>query len=245
MSRFAFLMTLLLFLHFVFAEPLVAINSQDGRDVLSGIFYAGVKGLPVHFMTSATGTDIFLAKIGTDKQILLIESADQPFSGLIESELKARNNQVEKFLSTDGGQTNLELALQSGANTFIIVDSAYSDSAISVLPYAYALKAYVIFADSSNIDKVKQIVSGKQVILYGYLGSKVLQELGPISSQRIGKGEDKYEDNVELVRIMLSKFPQERVIISDGASIEDGMIGTIPILLSGRLVPQVTYDFLK
>jgi hypothetical protein len=225
---------------------MVAINSIDGRDVLSGIFYAGVKGYPVRFMASPGGnSEIFAAKVGSGQSVLLIQSSSNPVSGFVESELRAKNNQIELFPSADGGATNLALAARSGAGTFIIVDSAYSDSAISVLPYAQALRAYVIFADAGNIDKIKETVGGKNVIIYGYVDSKVSSELSSLSPQKIGKGEDKYEDNVELVGMIVNKYSPDRLIITDGASIEDGMVGTIPILLSGRIVPQVTYDFLK
>ncbi len=248
MGRFALVgvLFLLALLPLSSCQETVAINSIDGRDVLSGIFYAGVKGYPVQFMASPGGnSEIFAAKVGMGNSVFLIQSPSNPVSGFAESELKSNNNQVTIFPANDGGETNLELASRSGAETFILVDSAYSDSAISVLPYAQALKAYVIFADSGNIGKVKEIVSGKKIIIYGYVDGKVSSELAPFSPQRIGKGEDKYEDNVELVRMMVEKYAPDRVIITDGASIEDGMIGTAPILLSGRIVPQVTYDFLK
>ncbi|MCX8197246.1 MAG: hypothetical protein N3G80_02940 [Candidatus Micrarchaeota archaeon] len=245
MGRLSFVLAFFILLSFSFSASIVAINSHDGRDVLSGIFYAAVKGMPVRFMSQSSSPEIFVVKIGSNQAVFLIQSADAPISGLVESELRAQNNQVELFQSTDGGKTNLELAKLSGADSFIIVDASYSDSAISVLPYAYAKKAYVILANSDNLEEVKKIVSGKKIILYGYLENKVLQELSPLASKRIGKGEDKYEDNVALVREMLSEYPAERLIMSDGASIEDGMVGPVPILLSGRLVPQVTYDFLK
>lgn len=228
-----------------FAEDFVAVNSVDGRDVLSGIFYAGVKGYPVRFMPVPGGnSEVFAAKIGTGHSILLIQSST-PASGFAESELRSKSNTIEVLSSADGGQTNLDLATRSGADSFIIVDSAYSDSAISVLPLAQATKSYVIMADSGNIAKAKEIVRGKKITVYGYVDSKVRSELSEFSPTIIGKGEDKYEDNVALAGIMLDSYPSQRAIITDGSSLEDGMVGTQPILLSGRIVPQVTYDFVK
>ena len=228
-----------------FAEDFVAINSVDGRDVLSGIFYAGVKGYPARFMPYPGGSsEVFAAKVGAGHSLLIIQSKS-PASGFAESELRSKNNAIEIYNSTDGGQTNLDLAVRSGAQSFILVDSAYSDSAISVLPYAQLTKSYVLFADSGNIAKIKEIVAGKKITIYGYVDSKVRSELASFSPQIIGKGNDKYEDNVEMAGIILDKYPTPRAVITDGASIEDGMVGPQPILLSGRIVPQVTYDFLK
>jgi len=239
----AFVMLALLSLSF--AEDFVAVNSVDGRDVLSGIFYAGVKGYPVRFMPYPGGnSEVFATKVGSGHSILIIQSAT-PASGFAESELRSKNNSLEIYSSTDGGQTNLDLAARSGAGSFIIVDSAYSDSAISVLPYAYLTKSYVILADRNNIAKVKEIVRGKKVTIYGLVDSAVRTELSEFSPATIGTGADKYEDNVAIAGMTLDASPSSRAIITDGASIEDGMVGVQPILLSGRIVPQVTYDFLK
>ena len=61
--QIAFIMLMLLLV--AHAVDMVAINSMDGRDVLSGIFYANVKGLPVVFMPSQGGNaDVFSAKVG-------------------------------------------------------------------------------------------------------------------------------------------------------------------------------------
>lgn len=239
----AFFMLALLSLSF--AEDFVAINSVDGRDVLSGIFYAGVKGYPVRFMPYPGGnSEVFSNKVGGGHSILLIQSST-PASGFAESELRARNNSIEVYTSVEGGQTNLDLATRSGAGSFIIVDSAYSDSAISVLPHAYLTKSFVILADRNNIAKVKEIVRGKKITIYGLVDGAVRTELSEFSPATIGTGEDKYADNVAMAGMVLDESPSPRAIITDGASIEDGMIGTQPILLSGRIVPQVTYDFLK
>jgi hypothetical protein len=183
------------------AEDMVSINSMDGRDVLSGIFYANVKGLPVNFMPSQGGNaDIFSAKAGSGHDILLIQSSSNPVSGFVESDLKAKNNSVEVYASGDGGATNLALAKRSGATRFIVVDSAYSDSALSVLPYAKLTKSYVLLANKDNAAQVRDLVAGKPVTIFGLVDKAVSDALSPYNPQIIGKGEDKYEDNVEIGR---------------------------------------------
>ncbi len=241
--QIAFIMLMLLLV--AHAVDMVAINSMDGRDVLSGIFYANVKGLPVVFMPSQGGNaDVFSAKVGTGHDVMLIQSSD-PVSGFVESGLKANNNTVEVYPSADGGATNLYLANLSGASSFIVVGSAYSDSALSVLPYAKLTKSYVLLANKDNAQQVHDIVAGKSVTIYGLVDKEVSDALAPLNPQIIGTGEDKYEDNVAIVKKTMDEFNISRVIMADGTFIEDSMaLGDQPILLSGQLIPQTTVDFI-
>lgn len=229
-----------------FAENLVAINSVDGRDVLSGIFYANAKGLPVRFMPVPGGSsDTFSAKVGSGFDILLIQSSTNPVSGFAESEL-SNKNKVEVLTTSDGARTNLDLAARSGASSFIVVDSAYSDSAISVMPYAAATKSYVLLADKTNAAEVAQITAGKKVMIFGYVDSAVRDGLAASNPTVVGAGDDKYVDNIALVGRMMDEFKLTSAIITDGTMIEDSMTsGNYPIILSGNLVPQVTYDFMN
>jgi len=237
------MLALLLVAH---AEDMVVINSFDGRDVLSGVFYANVIGVPVKFMPSqGADDDLFSAKIGSGHDILLIQSANTPVSGFVENNLKTKNK-VELYSSSDGGITNLALAKRSGATSFIIVESAYSDSALSVISYAKLTKSYVILADKDNAAQMKELVHGKKVTVFGLVDKDVTAALADENPQFIGKGEDKYEDNVAMVSRTLSELNINRMIISEGTSLEESMtVGDQPILFSGRLVPQPTYDFIK
>lgn len=227
-----------------YAENFVAVNSNDGRDVLSGIFYANVKGEPVRFMPTGGDSATFAAKVGSGHDILLIQSSTLPISGLVQSDL-SNGNTITLYSSDDGLKTNLDLASKSGAQSFIIVDSAFSDGAISVMPYAALTHSYVIFADSTNINAVQGIVAGKKVIEYGYLATEVKSGLAQDNPTVIGDGNDKYADNVQIAGMEIDLSGDTRPIIADGSYIEDGMTGTTPIILTGTLVPQVTYNFVE
>jgi hypothetical protein len=230
-----------------YAEDFVAINSMDGRDVLSGVFYANAMGLPVKFMPVPGGNaDIFAAKIGSGHDILLIQGST-PVSSFVESNLKSGNNTVTVYTATDAGAINLDLAEKSGVKKFIIVDSAYSDSAISVLPYAALTKSYVILANKDNAADVKEIVSdADSIIIFGLVDQAVKDQLASLNPEILGKGEDKYEDNLIMVKKAMDEFSLKMPMVVDGTFIEEGMAeGKQPILLTGRLVPQVTYDFMK
>jgi hypothetical protein len=236
---------LLLALTLSFAESFVAINSVDGRDVLSGIYYANVKGLPVKFIPMVGGdTDLFAIKVGPNHDILLIQGA-LPVTGFVENALREKNNTIELYASADGEATNMALARRSGATSFIIVDSAYSDGALSVLPYATLTNSYVLLSNKDNAAQIKDIVAGKKVTIFGYVDQEVKDQLESLNPEYIGKGEDKYEDNTILVKKTMHDFSLKRVIISDGSFIEDSMTGSIPLLLSGRIVPTMTFNLVK
>jgi len=246
---------LALLLLFIFcvahAENYVVVNSIDGRDVISGIFYANVKNEPVKFMAYPNGDSEFLAlKVGKGKDILLIQSKDKPVSASLKEVLKNRGNNIEIYESTDGGKTNLDLAVRSGAKKFIIVDSAYADGALSVMSYAALEGAYVILADKNNIDQVVDVVKNAQSItIYGYVDKAVkekIEKLQNVKVNYIGKGEDRYEDNVAISKMLMEKYNITYVYFVEGTFIEEGMIDSkIPFVLSGRLVPDVTYNFVK
>ena len=229
-----------------FAADYVVVNSQDGRDVLSGVFYANAKGLPVRFMTYSTDPDFLAGIVGANHSVLLIQS-DLPISSAVEQAIAKKGNTVELFSSAGGKRANLDLAVRSGANSFIIVDSAYSDSALSVLSYAYYSKSFVIMADKDNIDEVKAIVKGKKVMIYGLVDKDVKAALSSENPEIIGTGQDKYEDNILIVKKTMDDYSLSTIIIADGSFLEDSIsAGSQPVLLTGnKLVPQPTYDFIK
>lgn len=233
------------------AENYVVVNSIDGRDVVSGIFYANVKNEPVKFMAYPNGDPEFLAlKVGKEKDILLIQSKDRPVSATLKEILKNRGNNIEIYESTDGSKTNLDLAVRSGTKKFIIVDSAYADGALSVMTYAALEGAYVILADKNNVDQVVNVVkNAESITIYGYVDKIVKEKIGQLQNVKItyiGKGEDRYEDNIEISKIVMEKYNITYLYFTEGTFIEEGMVDSkLPFILSGRLVPDVTYNFVK
>jgi archaellum component FlaF (FlaF/FlaG flagellin family) len=74
----------------------------------------------------------------------------------------------------------------------------------------------------------------------------VKDKLAGHNPEYIGKGEDKFEDNIVMVKRTMEEFSVDNIVIVDGTSLEETVaLGEKPILLSGRLVPQETYDFMK
>ncbi|MEM4359499.1 MAG: hypothetical protein QXT45_03130 [Candidatus Bilamarchaeaceae archaeon] len=240
---------LILFLTLIaHAENYVVVNSMDGRDVLSGIFYANVKGYPVKFMPYPEGSpDLLAAKVGGSHNILLIQSEAKPVSAFLRDALERRNNSVELYTSADAGNTNLDLAVRSGAKKFIIVDSAYADGALSVMSYAAMERAYVILSTKDNAKRIREIVKdADEITIYGYVDSEVKEQLADLNPRYIGKGEDRYADNVEISRMLMEKYNITMVVFTEGTFIEEGMVSSrVPFIFSGRVVPDVTYNFVK
>ena len=126
----------------LFGYDAVIINSADGRDVLSGVFYANAVGIPAYFLTSGGGgLDTLIAKVGENRSVFLIQSRDAPLSAFLQAELLQGGNTLYTYTSTDGGLPNLDMARKSGASTFVVVDTAYSDGALSALPFAARQRA--------------------------------------------------------------------------------------------------------
>lgn len=245
---FGFVLFMLIIL-LSFSENYVVINSQDGMDVLNGIVYANIMGYNFNFVpTSGSTPNIIASKVGSNKNILLIESVDMPVSGFIEPTLKEHNNSIEKYLSKGGFSSNIYLAKRSGVNKFIVVDPYYADSAISVIPYAKQIGAFILFADKDHIKDVLTVLnSDSKIIGYGYLDSKVRSALEPYSPTYIGDGKDRYDDNMELVDLMMNKFGFKQITMYDGSYIEVGSAkGDYPILLMGNnLIPSKVQNFVK
>ncbi|MCX8200447.1 MAG: hypothetical protein N3G76_03175 [Candidatus Micrarchaeota archaeon] len=232
---------------FVFAENYVVINSKSGLDVLSGIYYANSIGVGARFMPYNGDYRLTAGKVGTGKDILLIQSASMPVTTFLENELKKSNKVTVYSVTSDGFKTNLDLAGKSGVNSFIIVDPSFGQNAISVISYAKRTKSYVIFAYSGNIDSVIDFLDKKQspkVTIFGYVDSATRKKLEKYSPIVIGKGEDKYEDNIELVSKMASDYGLKQAIMADGTFIEEGMVdGNLPVVLVAPIIPDVTYGF--
>ena len=231
----------------VFAENYVVINSKSGLDVLSGIYYANSIGEGARFMPYNGNVQLTAAKTGSGRDILLIQSVNTPVTTFLQGEIE-KTNTVTVFAATDDGlKTNLDLAEKSGVNKFIIIDPSFGQNAISVMSYAKRTGSYVIFAYSGNIDNVVSFLDGKanpQITVFGYVDSVTKEKLAKYAPSTIGKGEDKYEDNVAIVSKEIAEYGVKQAIMADGTYIEEGMVdGAFPVVLVSPIVSDYTYNF--
>jgi len=243
------LILLLLMAHLCFSMTVV--NSLDGRDVVSAVYYAAVTGEEVVISPPQYSTSLVYAKIGTGNDVLLVQSNQYPvITGMAET-IRTQGNTVETIVSEDPYQTNLELAEKSGAKKFILVDPVYGYNTVSALAYSKSNSMYLLFADNNNAESVVDFISGKNpedVLLYGYIDGDVKELLSDrgVKYREINNG-DKFDDNLEITELYFDKNPSKKqVILSDGNAMEDTIAaGDDPVILISPVVPLVVSDYIE
>ena len=243
---------LLCILPSVTALDQVIINSQDWKDIYTGILYAQLTGKDVHFVAEKTqGLQLINEVIDkNNKEILLIES-ENPVAIGYQSHLENAGFTVEKYLSRDPYQTNLEFAQKAkeekDIRSFIILDAELGYNAVSVAPYAALNNYYVLFANAENSGQISDFVTEEgEFSLYGHLDRRVKEELQPLSTQIIDQGDD-YQDNLEIVFRFLEQQPTKQIIFTSGEVLEKSFFNKeFPVLLIGTdNIPEPTLDFLQ
>ncbi len=244
---------LLLILPLATAVDQVVINSKDWQDVYTGIMYAKLNNLDVHYVAEETQGIQLISEILDKKksEVLLIESK-KPFVFGYESKLKNSGFLVKKFESTDGEKTNLELAKkivnEKNINQFIIIDGILGYNAISVAPFALLTNSFVLFADETNKDQIIDFLkdNAKEIIIYGHLNRDVKKELDVFNPEILNTG-DRYEDNIKIVKKFLDKKSTKQIFLTDGEVIELGLFNEeFPILFIGETnVPNSIMEFIK
>lgn len=232
----------------VLAEDQVIVNSQDWRDVYSGVLYGELSETPAKFLVSTKHSTIILYSIPTDRdEVLIVTNRGVPFIAGYESILQSRGYANADEIRTDNG--NLELLERlEGVRKFIVLDDAYGYNAISVAPYAAISKSYVVFANKNNIDDVVDVLQDKDpesVMIYGQVDRVVKDELAQFNPETINK-RNRFENNIEIVNRYLELNPTKQVILTNGEFIEQSlMTGADPIVFLGREnVPEVVREFI-
>ncbi|MEM4335973.1 MAG: hypothetical protein QXY61_03135 [Candidatus Anstonellales archaeon] len=230
-------------------NSVVVINSFDGRDVVSGVYYAHVVGDTVRFVPQTGDVTTTVKKIGSGNSVFLIESKNNPVYSGLDVLLINNGNGVEAYKSEDPYKTNVELAKKSGAKNFILISPSYGYSAVSVLPYAKLKKAYLLFATKDNFNSLRDVLEdAESIMVYGYVDEEVEKELEGMGKryEKINTG-DKYTDNIEIVKKYFSLNPSKKqAILTDGNFLEDTIIaGDDPIIFISMIVPDNTYKFIK
>ena len=229
---------------------MVVIDSADGKDVYSGIVYANTIDADFRFLVSTAKKNAFTASLDrTNKNVYLIESKDNAYVINYKSALEDANFSVSLDVSESGDATNLALARKSPAKKFIVIDDTYGYNAISVVPYASITKSYVLFADKERVDDVYSFLKERNpedVLIYGYVDSEVKDKLKEFNLEILDK-EDRFDNNIEIVKKYREINPKEQVILTDGTFLELGMLtGDDPIVLLGAdVVPNQVADYIK
>lgn len=230
----------------------VVVNSDDWMDVYSGLQFAFLKGDNARFLTSKRYAPLLMKIIPKSDDVLVIESQKVPFTVNLASLLEKNGYSAETIYVGGGRATNIELAKLSGATRFVVVDPSYGYNAISVIPYAQATNAYVLFADRKNIEQVLAFLKSTKLdylLLYGQLDTDLVDRLAVLGAEVINKG-NRYKDNIEIMKKQLAANPASQLLLTDGSIIEEQLMRAgksgMAILLIGRdAVPQDVISFVK
>ena len=236
----------------VTAVDQIIINSQDWKDIYTGLLYAQLTGKDAHFIAEKTqGLQLINEVIDKNKKDVLLIESENPVAIGYKSHLENAGFAVEKYLSSDPYQTNLEFAQKAGEekdiHSFIIIDAELGYGAVSVAPYAILNNYFVLFVRAENSEQIKGFVAEEEeFLIYGRLERRVKEELQPLSMEMIDNG-DAYQDNVEIVSRFLESKSTKQIIFTSGEVLEKSFFNAeFPVLLIGTdQIPEHTLDFLQ
>lgn len=219
----------------------VFVNSENWRDVFSGIHYSNLNAHKGIFVTSENHVKLLSEGNGYG-DILILESQKEPYV----IGMKSFFSEAEEMKSTN---FNLKLAEELDVHNYIIVDSSYGYNAVAVVPYALKTNSWIFFVDELNIGQVEDILEEKEVkniLVYGYVDRVVRESLAEYSP-RVINNNDKFKDNVEIVEEFLRLKETYQVLLTNGEFLENElMAGKEPILFTGdENVPDVIRDYLS
>ncbi|MFH1637523.1 MAG: hypothetical protein ABIB71_03805 [Candidatus Woesearchaeota archaeon] len=212
-------------------------NSDDWRDVYSSVQYATLSGKDFGFLVSEKHALSVVNTISRNLNIGLVSSDTSPFFMGYKSFLESKGfSTVSEDVLRN---VNLELAERlPDITNFIIMDDSYGYNAIAAAPYAATKKSYVIFANRENIGAVEDFLDSKpaigELLIFGHVDREVKEQLSRFNPEIINK-EDRFDNNVEIVKRYREIRPAKQIVITNGEFIEkEIMMGAEPVLFIGR-----------
>lgn len=226
----------------------VIINSKDWKDVYSGMQYGYLTQQKPNFLVSEQHSTLILNDIPQENnRVSVFSSEDQPFVVGYETRLRGLGYDAEETISDS---LSLELARRlTNITNFIIVDDSYGYNAVAVAPYAIAKRSYVLFADSDNINQVRNFLEERgpeEIIIYGPVDREVRTQLAQFDPSVINNDGDRFANNVEIVKRYKELDDKRQVILTNGEFLEaEIMSGAHPVLFIGaENVPEKIRQYL-
>ena len=226
----------------------IIINSEDWRDVYSATMYGNLIGVGSDFLVSSRHGPVLLGGISKTNDIRIISSRNSPFvigyQGVVRDSGFASADEV--VLASPNQDLIEEL---DDITNFVIIGNTYGYDSIAVAPYAMINRAWVFFADRTNIDEIDSILSNREVdevLIYGFVDRDVRDTLQKYGPKVINTG-DRFEDNIEIVEEYLKIKPVKQVILSNGEFVETEILsGANPVLFTGKAnVPDQISNYIK
>lgn len=226
------LLALLLVLPLTLAEQVV-INSDDWRDVYTGLQYAAINGYEASFIIDEDQAVYATQTLGADTDIILITGREQAMPNY-RSLLRSQGyTVVEEIQSRNAIETNHELALRAPSQNLVVIDDSFGYPAVAVANYANMRNASVIFADDTTVFTVED-KDPEELLLYGHIPALVFDELQAFDPVIINE-QDRFESNFALIQRFLEFKDVESVLLTDGDFIEAQLVtDQVPVLFTGR-----------
>jgi len=247
MRKTAIIIILLLLVPTILAEDQIIINSDDWRDVYSGMLYGSLSSIPTSFLVSDKHSSLILGTIPGDTSIRAISSRTSPFMVGYESLLTNRGYEAVEDIYENA---NLALAEELELTNFIVVDDSYGYNAISVAPYAVISNSYVLFVDRTNIRDVDSYLTDQNVenlLIYGHVDRVVRDTLEKYNPETINKEGDRFANNIEIVKKYQQVKTAKQAILTNGEFIEkEIMSGVEPVIFIGaNNVPDQVREYVQ
>lgn len=229
------------------ADVQVVINSEDWRDVYSGIRYSRLIGASVSFLTTEAAASSLLSSLDKSDNIIIISSSDPFVYNYGEMFRGAGFSSVEEITGSD---LNLRLVEDLPyIRHFVVVSDLYGYPAIAVSPYANIMGGWVFFADDSNIREIDEILRERNVeelLVYGYVDPEVREGLEKYSPEVI-YNVNRFRDNIDLVEKFMKNTEVKQILLSNGEFIEMELVTSqYPVVFTGREnVPESIQEYLK
>ncbi len=251
---FMFIVVFLVLFSSLASATTLVVNSKDWHDVYTGFEYAHFKGYnKVLFFSGPLSTDLITSLIPRNQSVVVIESTNQPYFKGYVNYLKSKGfQQVTEIKSDNPYSLNQKLAIDAGADKFIVVKDVFGYDAISVAPYAHLTKSWVVFTNKNIASQVYALLktqNAKSVLAYGHLGRESSIAIKSFNPTIINTG-DRFSDNLKIAEMFEQLEPTKSIIVSTGEFIEQdimtGANGHSPVLFTGqnKIYPGFT-DFLN
>lgn len=236
---------LLLGMSVVAAESLVIVDSLDWRDVYLGELYAAHEGSTAYFLLDAEHASRLLTIISPEKydEVILLESKKGPVVKNYHTLLEAQGFNVERRAYADYIALQEMLYEDLGFDSIMLIDDTYGYSAMSVAPYCLRHDCLPMFVDAENLGSLRSVLDDASTLeRFGFIDRNVVNEYPNIRA--IGKGEDRFEDNLAMVKLLQNEQPVRQILITNGEFLEAQLIMSgSPVLFIGK--QQIPADILS
>jgi hypothetical protein len=226
----------------------VVSNSEKWQDVYSSMIYATLNNVGSDFLVSTPHGDVLLNNINKNNRIKVITSSKNPYVFNYLNTIRLRKFAEPTEMITENANIDLIKEMPE-INNFIIVGDSYGFNAIAVTPYAIITKSWVFLSNRLNIYELDGVLSTKninKIIIYGYVDKEVRNVLSKYNPEIIDNN-DRFKDNIEIVKKYIELKPVKQVAFTNGEFIEKELMnGLEPVLFTGKEnVPDEINEYLK